>query len=125
MNDTSLYGGSEDAASTRRAQFRRASATAQTLSAVPMSTRLTFRCAGTVAKWMTPGVSRTGIDTRASARIERTQSADASRLAFGGEEREPEIRVRQIARRGERQPVAGGPDDEIDRRGLLEEIGNT
>ena len=46
-----------------------ASAAAHTLSAVPMSTRFTFRCAGTDARCTTPGVSTTGIEERASSRI--------------------------------------------------------
>src|SRR5205823_5071637 len=41
----------------RRAWSTTASATAHTLSAVPMSTRFTLRCAGTVGRWSTPGVS--------------------------------------------------------------------
>ena len=38
-----------------------ASAAAQTLSAVPMSTRFTLRCAGTEGRWITPGVKTTGL----------------------------------------------------------------
>src|SRR6266568_4016790 len=52
----------------RRAWSTTASATAHTLSAVPMSTRFTLRCAGTVGRWSTPGVSTTGSGERASTR---------------------------------------------------------
>src|SRR5438270_9945100 len=52
----------------RRAWSTTACATAHTLSAVPLYTRFTFRCAGTVGRWSTPGVSTTGRPERARAR---------------------------------------------------------
>src|SRR5947208_1364222 len=52
----------------RRACSDTASAAAPTFSAVPMSTRFTLRCAGTVGRCTTPGVSTTGRAVRARAR---------------------------------------------------------
>src|SRR6266705_646569 len=51
-----------------RAWSDTASATAHTFSAVPISTRFTLRCAGTVGRCTTPGVSTTGRAVRARAR---------------------------------------------------------
>src|SRR5213080_1249832 len=51
-----------------RAWSDTANATAHTFSAVPMSTRFTLRCAGTVGRCTTPGVSTTGRAVRARAR---------------------------------------------------------
>src|SRR5438876_6976452 len=53
---------------TLRAWSDTASATAHTFSAVPMSTRFTLRCAGTVGRRTTPGVSTTGRAVRARTR---------------------------------------------------------
>src|SRR3989475_714133 len=52
----------------RRACSDTASATAHTFSAVPMSTRFTLRCAGTVGRCTTPGVRTTGSADRARTR---------------------------------------------------------
>jgi hypothetical protein len=51
---------------------------------------------------------------------ERTKPADATGLSLGGQECEAQIRVGQIASGGERKAIAGGSDDEIDRRVLFE-----
>ena len=69
-----------------------ARAAAHTLSAVPMSTRLTLRWAGTVGRWMTPGVNTSGRPDGGERARQRPQPADAAALAVRGEEREPEIR---------------------------------
>src|SRR3989442_1724183 len=53
---------------TRPACSDTASATAHTFSALPMSTRVTLRCAGTLGRCTTPGVSTTGRLERANAR---------------------------------------------------------
>jgi hypothetical protein len=52
------------------------------------------------------------------------QPTDAPRFAIRGEKRELQIVVRQIARGRERESVPGGPDDQIDRSGLFEQIRN-
>src|SRR5437879_1979427 len=52
----------------RRACSAIANAVAHTLSAVPMSTRFTLRCAGTVWRCTTPGVRTTGRADAARAR---------------------------------------------------------
>ena len=44
----------------RRAWSHTASATAQSLSAVPMSMRFALRCSGTVVRCSTPGAKQTG-----------------------------------------------------------------
>jgi hypothetical protein len=46
---------------------------------------------------------------------QRPQSADAAWLAVGGEKRQTQIRLRQIAGGSERKAIARWPDDEIDR----------
>ena len=48
---------------------------------------------------------------------QRPESSDASGLPLGGEVRQPEVGLCEVARRGERQAVAGWSGDEVERRG--------
>ena len=83
----------------RWACSRTASAATHTLSAVPMSTRLTFRCAGTDGRCTTPGVRTIGIGRARELAHQRPQSADAAGFA----------RRRRGTRGGRRRRSAGGP----------------
>ena len=95
-----------------------ASATAHTLSAVPMSTRFTFRCAGTDARCITPGVKTIGSEEPREHPHQRPQAADAAGcFAFGRQLRQPDVAFRDVARADERESVPGRPGDEIERGG--------
>ena len=46
---------------------------------------------------------------------QRAEPPDAAGLAVGGEVRQPEVVLREVARRGQRQAVSGRAGDEVER----------
>ena len=97
-----------------------ASVTAHTLSAVPMSTRLIFRWEGTDVRCTTPGVITTGAGDETSARI----SDDAAALAARRQACQSNVRLSEVARVGEREPVARRAHHEIERSCSFEQTEN-